>query len=91
MTVPPGNYTVMVRLEADELPDGPVLGLQVYRYKHAVYADVVFWGRHLVEGRPLTAQFDLELTEWVPALEVVGVAYGNAEVAIHWVRLEGRP
>ena len=90
VTVPPGNYTVAVRLEAEELPNAPVLGLQVYWYKHQVYADSTFWGSHLPTGRPLTAQFDVELTEWVPALEVVGVTYGNAEVLVHEVRLEER-
>ena len=90
VTVPPGNYTVMVRLEAEELPDIPVLGLQVYWYKHRVYADRVFWGGHLVTGRPLTAQFDVELTDWVPSLEVVGITYGNAEIRIHEVRFEER-
>ena len=90
-TVPPGHYTVMVRLEAGELPDEPVLRLQVYWYQHQLYADRTFWGEHLAEGRPLTAQFDVELTEWVPSLEVVGISYGNAEIRIYEVRLEGRP
>lgn len=81
---------MMVRLEAEELPEAPVLGLQVYWYKHQVYADRVFWGGHLVTGRPLTAQFDVELTDWVPSLEVVGFTYGNAEILIHEVRFEER-
>ncbi len=41
-------------------------------------------------GRPLTAQFDVELTEWVPSLEVVGITFGNAEILIHEVRFEER-
>jgi hypothetical protein len=88
ITVPPGKYKMEVQFSAEEATDGAILGLSVYWWKHQTYAEKIVQGSEVVPGQRNTITVEFELNEWVPALEIVGTAFGKTNINVYSISMQ---
>jgi uncharacterized membrane protein len=88
VTVPPGNYTLEIHLRVGERLDGPLLDLSVYQYEHLPYYTKTVRGNEVNPTTINVLTIPFELDEWIPALEVGGLSYGNADTMVYKVELK---
>jgi uncharacterized membrane protein len=91
VTVPPGKYRVEVQYSIDKPVEGQFLALTAYWWNHATYAERTFSGDEARTGQLNTVSIEFELKEWVPALEIVGTAFGKTDIRIYSVTMQETP
>jgi len=87
ITVPPGRYKIEVKYSLSETTERAVFGLSAYWFKHATYGEKTIWGNQTLPGQIGTVSMEFETSDWVPALEIVGTGFGNADVSVYSVTM----
>jgi len=83
ITAPPGRYLIEVHIEPERMTREPLLDIIAYQFKKTTYLNETVYGNQLKPRENNLVVFELELTEWVPSLEVIGRSYGNSNYKVN--------
>lgn len=88
VTVPPGNYSVEIHVEVEKETEEPLFDIVVYWFNKTTYVKKTIFGSEITPEKKSVIKIKLELDEWVPALEVVGISHGNQNLRVYKVNFE---
>jgi hypothetical protein len=83
---PPGKYNVEVEYSIKEKVEGPILKLSALRWNDKIFSEEIIYGNNLTINKKNTIDFQFEIKDWVPELEIVGMSYGSSDILIYSIK-----